>query len=137
MKAMPHYEARMSSNGQLTIPAAVREHFELKPGDIVDFYIDDADRSVRMLARNKGISDRLEGFDLAAAGRPVTLAEMDEAIGDSLAEKDERISRRSFFDSLDELKLPSIGRPVTRADIDTAIDEEIDARRRRAKDKRR
>jgi bifunctional DNA-binding transcriptional regulator/antitoxin component of YhaV-PrlF toxin-antitoxin module len=129
---MPHYQTRMCSNGQLMISAAVREHFNLKPGDIVDFYIDDADRSVRILARNKSISDRREGFDLPARGRPVTLAEMDEAIGERLAEKDGRISRRSFFEGLDGLKLPSIGRPVTRADIDAVIDEEIDARRRRS-----
>ncbi len=37
---MPHYQAKMSSKGQLTIPSAVREHFDLKTGDIVDFYFD-------------------------------------------------------------------------------------------------
>jgi len=133
---MPHYQAKMSSKGQLTIPSAVREHFDLKAGDIVDFYIDAEDRSVRIMARNKSISGYPMGYDLPPGQRPATLAEIDEAIGEYLAEKDERISRRSFFDGLDELKLPSVGRPVTRADIDAAIDEEIDARRRRAKDRR-
>ena len=92
---MPHYQAKMSSKGQLTMPAAVREHFDLKAGDIVDFYVDDAERLVRMLVRNKSIFERMEELKLPPSpdGRPVTVAEMDEAIGEYLAEKHERISR--------------------------------------------
>jgi antitoxin PrlF len=89
---MAHYQAKMSSKGQLTIPSAVREHFSLKTGDIIDFYVDDV-RSVRMLVRNKSFFDGLEELKLPPRGRPVTLAEMDEAIGEYLAEKHERISR--------------------------------------------
>ena len=50
---MPHYQAKLSSKGQLTVPAPVREHFDLKTGDIVDFYVDKTERAVRMVARNK------------------------------------------------------------------------------------
>ena len=39
---MRHYQAKVSAEGQLTIPAAIREYFGLKTGDIVDFYVDDA-----------------------------------------------------------------------------------------------
>jgi len=90
---MPHYQAKMFSKNQLTIPAAIREHFDLKIGDIVDFYVDDTERSVRILARNRSISEPLGGFDLPPGGRPATFAEMDEAVSEYLAEKDERISR--------------------------------------------
>jgi antitoxin PrlF len=90
---MLHYQAKMSSKGQLTIPSAVREHFDLKTGDIVDFYFDGAERSVRVLVRNKSIFDRLEELKLPSRGRPATPEEIDEAIGDYLAEKHERISR--------------------------------------------
>jgi antitoxin PrlF len=92
---MPHYEAKLSSKGQLTMPAAVREHFNIKAGDIVDFYVEDAEDSVRLLVRNKSIFERLEEPKLPPPpnGRPVTVAEMDEAIGEYLAEKHERISR--------------------------------------------
>ncbi len=97
MRVMPHYQARMSSDGQLTIPSAVREHFDLKAGDIVDFYVDDANQSVRILVRNKSIFEHLEELKLSLSpppdNRPVTLAEMDEAIGEYLAKKHERISR--------------------------------------------
>jgi len=92
---MRHYQAKMSSKGQITMPSAVREHFDLKTGDIVDFYVDDTERSVRLLVRNKSIFERLEELKLPPSphGRPVTLAEMDEAIGEYLAEKHDRISR--------------------------------------------
>jgi antitoxin PrlF len=90
---MPHYQAKMSSKGQLTIPAAVREHFDLKTGDLVDFYLDDTGRSVRLLVRNKSILDGLEELKLPPSDRAITVAEMDEAIGEYLAEKHERISR--------------------------------------------
>jgi antitoxin PrlF len=90
---MPHYQAKMSSKGQLTIPMAVREHFGLKTGDIVDFYLDDTGRSARLLVRNKSIFDGFEELKLPPRDRPVTVAEMDEAIGEYLAEKHERINR--------------------------------------------
>lgn len=90
---MAHYQAKMSSTGQLAIPSAGPEHFNLKTGDIVDFYVDDADRSTRILARNNSIFDGLEDLKLPRGGHPVTLGKMNEAIGEYLAEKHERISR--------------------------------------------
>ena len=88
---MPHYQARMSSNDQLTIPSAVREHFDLKAGDIVDFYVDDADGSVRMLARNKSIFDSLDSLKLPSIGRPVTREDIDAAIAEEMEEQERRI----------------------------------------------
>ena len=88
---MPHYQAKMSSEGQLTIPLAVREHFDLKAGDIVDFYIDAADRSVRMLVRNKSIFDHLDELKLPSIGRPVTREDIDAAIGEEMEEQERRI----------------------------------------------
>ncbi len=88
---MPHYQAKMSSEGQLTIPSAVREHFDLKAGDIVDFYVDDADRSIRMLVRNKSIFDCLDELKLPSIGRPVTREDIDAAIGEEMEEQERRI----------------------------------------------
>jgi len=90
---MAHYQAKMSSKGPLARPCTVREHFNLRTGDIVDFYVDDADRSTRILARNNSIFDGLEDLKLPRGGHPVTLGKMNEAIGEYLAEKHERISR--------------------------------------------
>jgi AbrB family looped-hinge helix DNA binding protein len=88
---MPHYQARMSSNDQLTIPSAIREHFDLKAGDIVDFYVDDADGSVRILARNKSIFDSLDSLKLPSIRRPVTREDIDAAIAEEMDEQERRI----------------------------------------------
>jgi antitoxin PrlF len=92
---MSHYQAKMSSKGQLTVPAPVREHFDLKTGDIVDFYVDETERPVRMVARNKSLVElagMLDAYRLPG-GHAGTIAEMKEAVGEYLAEKHERISR--------------------------------------------
>ena len=91
---MPHYEAKMSSKGQITVPAEVREHFALKEGDRVDFYVDPRARSVRMLARNAKLAE-LRGIIGVARGRKgkPAQADIDNAIGEHLKEKHERISR--------------------------------------------
>jgi antitoxin PrlF len=91
MRAMPHYQARMSSKGQLTVPSAVRKHFDLKAGDIVDFYVDDTERSVRMLARNKSFFDGLDELKLPSIGRPVTREDIDAAIAEEMEEQERRI----------------------------------------------
>ena len=92
---MAHFESKMSSKGQLTVPAPVRRYFDLKTGDIVDFYIEEGERAVRIVARNKSIVE-LAGVLEAhrpASGRAVTIEEMNEAVGQYLAEKHDRSSR--------------------------------------------
>ena len=93
---MPHYEARMSSKGEITVPAEVREFFDLKDGDLIDFYVDETARAVRILARNKKLSD-LAGVlrtERDADERPLTPGDIDDSIGAHLAEKHERIRRQ-------------------------------------------
>jgi AbrB family looped-hinge helix DNA binding protein len=92
---MPHFEAKMSSKGQVTVPAEVREFFALKEGDRVDFYIDQRTRSVRILARNAKLTDL---FGLLAhsdrSKRPVSQNDIENAITEHVTEKHERISRQ-------------------------------------------
>lgn len=92
---MPHYEAKMSSKGQLTVPAPVREVFGLATGDIVDFYVDEQTRSVRLRARNRPATDLLGALNpyVAPGAPPLTQADIDQAIGNHLAEEDARIMR--------------------------------------------
>jgi antitoxin PrlF len=90
---MAHYEARVSSKGQLTIPAPVRDFFDLQTGDTVDFFLDRRTRSVRMRARNRPIGE-LSGIlnkYIDQNAEPVTLEQMDQAIGDYVAEDDARV----------------------------------------------
>lgn len=92
---MTCYEAFMSSKGQVTIPAKVREHLKLKEGDKLDFYMDSSGIGVRIIARNrplkelKGILKRNLPVD-APAPEPL---DVDKAISEYLAEKHSRISR--------------------------------------------
>lgn len=89
---MPHYEAKMSSKGQITVPAEVRAQLNLKEGDRVDFYVDPTIKKVQIVARNTKLAD-LRGILGPFEGPLLSLEEIDQGIGDYLAEKDERIKR--------------------------------------------
>lgn len=90
---MPHYEAKLTSKGQITIPVEVRDSLCLKAGDRVDFYVEAGSRVVRIMARNAKMSDLFGVLSLPKGAKPLTPAAMDEAIGAHLAEKDERIKQ--------------------------------------------
>jgi antitoxin PrlF len=53
--------ATLTSKGQTTIPRAVREFLKVKPGDKLEFKINDVDNSVSLKAVNLHISD-LQGM---------------------------------------------------------------------------
>jgi antitoxin PrlF len=70
-------ESAITSKGQATIPKAVREHLRLKPGDRVKFFIH-PNGSVVLLPKLP--ASALRGI-VEHRGPPVTLDEMNEAIG--------------------------------------------------------
>ncbi|MBK1623800.1 AbrB/MazE/SpoVT family DNA-binding domain-containing protein [Afifella marina] len=91
---MRHYEGKVGSKGQVTIPVAVREHFSLKAGDIVDFYIDEEQGSVEIVARNKPISELFGLLDNRIGRVKEFVPEhADEFIAGHLAQEDERVLR--------------------------------------------
>ena len=92
---MSHFEAKMSSKGQITVPVGVRRFFQLEAGDTVDFYLEEASRSARMRVRNLPVSALFGALNqyVEPGAPPLTQEEMDKAIGDHLAEEDERITR--------------------------------------------
>jgi AbrB family looped-hinge helix DNA binding protein len=68
----------VTSKGQVTIPKRVREFLRVKPGDRVDFVIDD---DGRVLVRAGTISARaLKGVLRRRGRRPVSLGAMEAAI---------------------------------------------------------
>lgn len=67
----------ITSKGQTTIPKAVRDRLGLKPGDRVEFIIEDGDRVV-MIPATLPLAE-MAGF-LPAPERPVSLEEMEQAI---------------------------------------------------------
>jgi antitoxin PrlF len=85
------YDSTLTSKGQTTIPAEIREALNLKPGDKIR-YVMSGDR-VYLRVKNGRLAD-LAGF----LGRPpnaegVSIEEIDDAIMDAVAEDDERIVR--------------------------------------------
>lgn len=72
----------LTSKGQITLPKAIREKLRLKPGDRVEFLVDQ-DGNVRLIPINFSIK-HLKGI-LSPAPQKVTLEEMQDAIerGDS------------------------------------------------------
>jgi AbrB family looped-hinge helix DNA binding protein len=81
----------MTSKGQITLPKEVREHFHLKAGDQVEFRIEPGG-AVELRPLSGSIMS-LFGI-LHRPGNPAaSVEEMDEAVGRSLAEDDERIRK--------------------------------------------
>lgn len=79
------YKAKLTSKGQITLPAAVRDALGVKPGDRVVFLPgDNGDFRVR---RVKSIMD-LAG-SVPYSGPPITDDEMNRAIGEYVVEMDE------------------------------------------------
>lgn len=76
--------ATVTSKGQITIPAEVRRKLGLRPGARVEFVpMDDGSYAI---APKTGSVTALKGV-VPAPPVPVTLEEMDDAIGDGAAER--------------------------------------------------
>lgn len=69
-------ESAITIKGQATIPKAIREHLQLKPGDRVKFFVH-PDGSVVILPKLP--ASAMRGL-LKSARRPVTIEEMTEAV---------------------------------------------------------
>ncbi len=70
--------ATLTSKGQTTIPKEIRERLNLKPGDRIEFVVEDGDRVV-LRPRNRSLDD-LVGMLKPRDGRRVSIEEMNEAI---------------------------------------------------------
>ncbi len=75
--------ATMTSKGQITIPAATRSRLRLTPGSKVDFVENEAGEIV--LRPVVGDIRRLRGI-VTYDGPPVSIEDMNAAIGDAAAE---------------------------------------------------
>jgi antitoxin PrlF len=75
-------EATLSSKGQATIPKAVRERLQLKPGDRFKFFF----HPDGVMILPKVATARLKGM-IPKPAQPVTLEEMDRAIEEGATER--------------------------------------------------
>ena len=75
-------QTTITGKGQITVPKAIREQLHLRPGDKLDFLLDEGG-ALRVEPVTEPVT-ALKGM-LPKPRRPVTLAEMDQAITDSAA----------------------------------------------------
>ncbi len=76
----------LTSKGQMTLPKAVRDDLNLKPGDQIDV-VKEGGRYV-LRPRNRS-ADELYGILQRPGDAPMTTKEMDDAVGLALSEEDE------------------------------------------------
>lgn len=88
------YKAKLTSKGQITIPVEVRKAMGIKPGGRVAFF--EGENGEFVLRRMRSIME-LEGV-LAGLIPPMTVKEMDKAIGKTVTES----YRRSVGESAPE-----------------------------------
>ena len=84
--------ATVTAKGQITIPKAVRDRLHLSAGDTVDFVLEASDRVV--LRPLVGSVRDLAGMLRRPGARPVSPAEIEEALIADRAADDERIRAR-------------------------------------------
>lgn len=86
------YQSKVTSKGQTTIPQEVREYLKLKPGDRINYVLDNG--LVRLIPKNRSIADLAGFLGKPPEGAGGTLEDIDKAIGDYIAEDHERIRRQ-------------------------------------------
>jgi antitoxin PrlF len=84
-------ESAITVKGQATIPKAIREHLRLKPGDRVKFFVH-PDGSVVLLPKLS--ASALRGMIKSRRKRPVTTAQMTEAVAEGAAGVPRRAAHR-------------------------------------------
>ena len=77
-------ESVINAKGRMTIPKAIRDHLRVKPGDRVKFFIR-PDGSVVMLPKLPARA--LRGMLGPGRRRPISLEQMEKAIGDGASRK--------------------------------------------------
>ena len=86
------YVGKMTSKGQTTVPKEVRNFLGLEEGTQVEWVVEEGKATVKPRT--------LRAVDLAGilgpppSGRSVTIEEMDDAIGEAVAERFRRATRR-------------------------------------------
>jgi antitoxin PrlF len=81
----------MTSKGQITIPSEVRDALNLEPG--TRFYVSARNGQVVAIPKNKKLMDFAGILGRPPTGESLSIEDMNEAIGQAVAEDDARIMR--------------------------------------------
>ena len=87
---MAIFEAKMTSKGQVTVPAEVRELFGIKPGDKLLFCTGE-NRGLKIIVKNRRAVEMAGMLASDALSAPLSIEELGDALGEALGEDDRRI----------------------------------------------
>lgn len=87
--------ATMTSKGQVTVPADIREKLGIKAGDRLDFHLADSGRLSVIPVKRRSIFENFEELQLPALGRPLTQKDIDDAVGEAMIEQEQRIRNQN------------------------------------------
>jgi len=83
-------DATITSKGQITVPAEIRDKLGVKAGDRLHFRLTDSGKLTVTPIRRRSIFDRLDELKLPSIGRPVTREDIDAAISEEIEERQRR-----------------------------------------------
>ena len=86
--------ATVTSKGQVTVPADIRERLGLKAGDRLDFHLTDSGKLTVVATKRRSILESRDGLPQLTLGRPLTQRDIDDAIGDEMVAQEMRIRRQ-------------------------------------------
>jgi AbrB family looped-hinge helix DNA binding protein len=84
--------ATLTSKGQITIPVEVRKKLRLRPGDRIDFILEEGG-GVRLKAHKRPLTELL-GSLKGVGRRPLTVEQTREAVLEAVADDWRRIHRQ-------------------------------------------
>ncbi len=83
----------MTSKGQFTLPVEIRQALDLRPGDELRFELTD-DKQLNVIPkRRRSIFELRETLPPLTLGRPLTQADIEDAITEAMNEQEERVRR--------------------------------------------
>jgi len=88
--ADPKSRVRMTRDGLIAVPAAIRQKWNLKPGDELSFDAPESDVVRLRPIKRRSVFERLDELKLPPLGRPLTQEDIETAISEAVTEKERR-----------------------------------------------
>jgi len=86
-------QATLTSKGQITLPAELRRRWGLKPGDRIDFSLEDNEHVLMTRKVRRSIFNSHEELAPLSLGRPLTQEDIDGAVPAAMTVQDLRVRR--------------------------------------------
>jgi AbrB family looped-hinge helix DNA binding protein len=92
---MHRFKAKITSKGQVTLPAGFRKLTGVGAGDVIDLLVDDEGRAT--LKKRRSVDELVGSLNHLAKrlGRPIQQADIDAAVAEAMEEKEARSRGRN------------------------------------------